>query len=265
MRLYRWVLGEGNDRRPERRRGPGRRRRVLARRRLAWGREEPEPPRRLRPLGERRRCGFARRALRLRRSLTADAIRVPGLHGLNRRRRGGRGGAPRPVDGVEIEPGRVVDLDAPVLEAVHGVEDQQPDLSQERLGQALSDEHDARRPAAGAASIRHEAPHGFRIFERPRVGLDHPEKHRVVAREAERDKRRRPTSVHADDLDHRAAEIDSRGDDAEPRLDCLSVFGDKGLELGQILDIVLPECKLHPQKSRATDVPPAVGHFDSPN
>src|SRR5947208_9835857 len=63
VRLYRWVLGKGNDRRPERRRRPGRRRRVLARRRRAWGREGPEPPRRLRPLGRRRRCGFARRAV----------------------------------------------------------------------------------------------------------------------------------------------------------------------------------------------------------
>src|SRR5256886_848466 len=90
VRLYRWVLGKGNDRRPERRRRPGRRRRVLARRRLAWGRAEPEPPRRLRPLGERRRCGVARRPLRLRRSLTADAIRVPGLPGLH---------PPRPAGG----------------------------------------------------------------------------------------------------------------------------------------------------------------------
>ena len=221
------------------------------------GCQEAEPPGRLRGLGGRTRRRERRRA--------AEDNGVRGRGGGSRRRRGSRGLGCRPVDGVEVESGRLVDLDAPILEAVHGRESQQPDLSEERLAQALGDEHDARRPATGAVAPRNQTPDGLRILERPRVGLDHPEEHRVVAREAERDERRRLASIHADELDCRPAEVDGGGEYAEARLHRLRVFGDKRLELGQVLDFVLPECQLHSDTDRATGVPVAEAHSSPPN
>ena len=221
--------------------------------------------RRLRVPGDRGRSVLSSGALWRRRGLAPDVIGEPGLLSGNHRRGGGRGLAPRPVDGVEIEPGCAVDVDAPVLEAVHGGEREEPDLSQEGLGQALRDEHDARRPAVSATLSRHETPDGLGVLERPRVGLDDPEEHRVVAREAERDERGRPAPIQADELDRRATEIDCAGEDAESGFDCLGVFGDERLELRQVLDFAAPECQFHLERNRATGVPAAVAPFGPPN
>src|SRR5207245_9616920 len=143
-----------------------------------------EPVRRLRVPGDRGRSVLSGGALWRGRGLAPDVIGEPGLLSANHRRGGGQGLAPRPVDGVEIEPGCAVDVDAPVLEAVHSGEREEPDLSQEGLGQALRGEHDARRPAVSATLSRPETPDALAVLERPRVALADPEEHRVAASDA---------------------------------------------------------------------------------
>src|SRR5207249_493721 len=176
-------------------------------------------------------------------------------------------GAPDAATGAgdSARPGEGSAVGVSVLEAVHGGEREEPDLSQEGLGQALRDEHDARRPAVSATLSRYETPDGLGVLERPRVGLDDPEEHRVVAREAERDERGRPAPIQADELDRRATEIDCAGEDAESGFDCLGVFGDEHLELRQVLDFAAPECQFHLERNRATGVPAAVAPFGPTN
>ena len=267
---HRRVLGDRHDRRRDGLLGLGPPWRALGWRRRPRRRQEAEPPGLRRVLGGRvlhapgrGLCVLDRPVLRVLggrirrrgRDMAAEDIEMPGCDGGRRRRHGSSRLARRPVDGVEIEPGGVIDLDAPIFEAVHGREGEQPDLSEERFGQPLGDEHDARRPAVSAIPRRHQTPDGLRILECPRVGLDHPEERRVVACEAERDEGRRVVAIQADELDRRAAEVGGGGEDAESSLHCLSVLSNELLQLGQVLDFVLSECQLHPDTSRATGVP----------
>src|SRR5437667_325411 len=80
-----------------------------------------------------------------------------------------------------------------------------------------------------------------------------------------RRERRRHATIEDDALDCRAAEVDGGGEYAEATLLRLRDFGDKHLELGQVLDFVLPECQLHSDTDRATGVPVAEAHSSPPN
>ena len=130
---------------------------------------------------------------------------------------------------------------------------EQPELSEKRLGDALGDEHDARRPTA--ALVAGEPAHRFWILEAPGVRLEHAEQHLVVGGEAERHEHRRLAGVDPCEVHRGASEVDAGGDDPAAGFDRLGILGDENLELLQALDFVPAECQFHPRFNGATRMP----------